>query len=96
MDATYGHVFNIAGREERSIFVGGVPRDTTAEMLAMNLEPHYGAVEEIAIHLDDKTLYPRGTALATFANPLSAKKAIWSQTLALSHGHRAVCLFLII
>ena len=96
MDAHFGCSFNSKNLEARSVFIGGVPRDTTAEMLAMKLETHFGVVDEVIIDLNQDTMYPRGTTRVAFKYPASASKAIWTQTLVLNRQHRVVslCMFI--
>jgi hypothetical protein len=85
VDAHYGH--DLKQPDARYIFIGGIPRDTTAETLAMQLEARFGSVTGVKIDLHHETLYPNGTAVAVFGRQHSAEKAIHAQTLVLKKGH---------
>uniref|UniRef100_A0A914Y3J2 RRM domain-containing protein n=1 Tax=Panagrolaimus superbus TaxID=310955 RepID=A0A914Y3J2_9BILA len=82
VDARYGLSVGKATNAQ-TIFVGGLPRDTTAEQLAMKLEAKFGVVDEVAIDLDSSTMYPRGTAMVVFRKKSCAHRAIAAQTFAI-------------
>uniref|UniRef100_A0AC35G8W9 RRM domain-containing protein n=1 Tax=Panagrolaimus sp. PS1159 TaxID=55785 RepID=A0AC35G8W9_9BILA len=73
---------------DQTIFVGGIPRDTTAETLAMKLEAKFGGVAEVSIDLDSDTMYPRGTAMVIFKAKSAALKAVSSRILIMKQGRK--------
>ncbi|KAK0397488.1 hypothetical protein QR680_002144 [Steinernema hermaphroditum] len=50
-----------------TVFVGGVPRPTTAAQLAALLQTNFGCVLQVTIDVDSSLLYPRGSARVRFA-----------------------------
>ena len=69
---------------DHTIFVGGLPRDTTAETLAMKLEAKFGGVSGISIDLDSDNMYPRGTAVVVFKE----KVFVGSKILVMKQGKK--------
>ncbi|CAI4230197.1 unnamed protein product [Auanema sp. JU1783] len=56
------------GSERYAIFMGGVPRTSTAADLAAFLFQEIGEVLSVAIEVENSTEYPKGAARAVFAN----------------------------
>ncbi|TMS37037.1 hypothetical protein L596_004059 [Steinernema carpocapsae] len=50
-----------------TVFVGGVPRPTTAAQLAALLQSNFGRVLQVTIDVDSHLCYPRGSARVRFA-----------------------------
>jgi RNA recognition motif-containing protein len=90
VDAHYGMCLDSmeAVANDQTIFVGGIPRDTTAETLAMKLEAKFGGVAEVTIDLDSDTMYPRGTAMVMFKAKGAALKAVSSRVFVMKQGRK--------
>ncbi|VDM22499.1 unnamed protein product [Wuchereria bancrofti] len=59
-----------------SVFIGGVPRTTTASELAMLLQQTIGDVVYVSLEVDAETRYPKGAAQVVFDNRESYLTAI--------------------
>ncbi|VIO89865.1 cytoplasmic polyadenylation element binding protein CPEB2, putative [Brugia malayi] len=59
-----------------SVFIGGVPRTTTASELAMLLQQTIGDVVYVSLEVDAETKYPKGAAQVVFNNRESYLTAI--------------------
>lgn len=76
--------------DTRSVFLGGLPRETTALDLQQLLSV-YGKVTRVVIDLDNMTNYPRGTATVTFERTESVKAAIYARVVQYFPSNSRVC-----
>ncbi|VDK78929.1 unnamed protein product [Litomosoides sigmodontis] len=63
-------VYNVTGKppvcDRYSVFIGGVPRTTTASELAMLLQQAIGDIAYVSLEVDADTKYPKGAAQVIF------------------------------
>uniref|UniRef100_A0A1I7XFP2 RRM domain-containing protein n=1 Tax=Heterorhabditis bacteriophora TaxID=37862 RepID=A0A1I7XFP2_HETBA len=77
----------------RTVFVGGVPRPTTATSrlyvfkgeLALLLESRFGPVIYAGVDIDPELRYPKGAARVTFVNNVSYLNAIKGRFVKIPH-----------
>uniref|UniRef100_A0AC34RNK0 RRM domain-containing protein n=1 Tax=Panagrolaimus sp. JU765 TaxID=591449 RepID=A0AC34RNK0_9BILA len=76
--------------DTRSVFLGGLPRETTAFDLQQLLSI-FGEVTQVVIDLHHSTNYPRGTAVVTFRDVESVKAAIYARIVQYLPTNSHVC-----
>uniref|UniRef100_A0A914WPY2 RRM domain-containing protein n=1 Tax=Plectus sambesii TaxID=2011161 RepID=A0A914WPY2_9BILA len=67
-----------------TVFVGGVPRPTTAAQLAALMEKKFGGVCDVAIDVDNDHKYPKGAARVSFTSRRNYVAAVASRFVSFS------------
>uniref|UniRef100_A0A1I7ZVB8 RRM domain-containing protein n=1 Tax=Steinernema glaseri TaxID=37863 RepID=A0A1I7ZVB8_9BILA len=71
-----------------TVFVGGVPRPTTAAQLAALMQANFGCVLQVTIDVDSAFLYPRGSARVRFAFRHSYMAAVGKRFVRFNNGEQ--------
>uniref|UniRef100_A0A7E4UL65 RRM domain-containing protein n=1 Tax=Panagrellus redivivus TaxID=6233 RepID=A0A7E4UL65_PANRE len=83
-DARYGHYSYSPTANQRKVFLGGLPRETTAREVH-DVMVKFGEVKEVIIDLLPATKYPRGTACVVFDTVTGRDNAVRNRVVLLKH-----------